>query len=244
MMSRLWSRTILLGVVAGVVVGLGGVATAATVANSSPAGASPHVRALRAQARQLYAPAALYWRSLTPAQSRRLTRASKRTADQIDTCQKPYQKQLFRNLRTGTRQYRVYRIYEDGGLMEQYQARVAVVEPELGIAAHHWSQMQLTNTPMRRFAHALGSELLTSIDTPRFHTCRFLHHLAAHHFSLRWATRSADGRRAARWMKILDTDDDHTSVFWKDIQSKRSMREGLLSKRQLGRLVNLPGELS
>lgn len=198
---------------------------------------------LRAQARELYKPAAVYYRSLTSAQKNALSHISKLIGNRIDACQRPYAKHLFRGIIVGTSRYKLYRIYEDGALMQEYQARVAAVEPELGLAARAWDHMSLTDSRMRAFAHAIGAELTTDLTTPRFHTCGFLHQLSRHHFSLSWAMGSANGKRAEIFMKDLTNDSDHTVRFWEYIQAKRILHLGLLSRAQLRNLANLPGEL-
>lgn len=200
-----------------------------------------HGLSLRAQARQLYAPAAAYERSTTSAQRARVNLAKAKDGRRIDACQAHY----LRRLGAGNK---LYSLYEHGTLMEQYQSAVAPVALQLTALAGSWARLQLTNRAMNALAHALAAELEASLTLPRFDACSFIRGIAAHHFSYAWARRSPAGRLAELYWTRLLTAGDRTGPFWKFVFASQPGKSApgakLFTKHRLRVLANLPGELS
>ena len=224
-----------------------GVSACPALAATATSSASP---ALRAQARELYAPVRTYERSTTRAQRSRSRSAAGRVGNATNACQRPYQKHLFRGLAHNKRRYKLYRLYENGGLMQTYQADVKPVATQLGTLSSSWAALSLRDRAMNEFVHAVGAEFHATLDAAPFNSWGFVKQIAAHHYSYAWAKQSSYGVQAARWWKQISQAGDRTSAFWRYIYPEvpggphpPNAGAHLFTKHELAVLPNLPGEL-
>ena len=207
--------------------------------------------ALQAQALELYAPVRGYERSTSSVQRSRSRSAAGRVGNVIDACQKPYQKHLFRGLvGSNNPRYKLYRLYENGALMQTYQADVKPVATQLETLASSWAALSLRDRAMNDFAHAVAAEFHATVDAAPFNSCGFVEQIATHHYSYAWAKQSSYGVQAARWWKQISQAGDRTSAFWRYVYPEvpggpqpRSAGAHLFTKHELTVLPNLPGEL-
>jgi hypothetical protein len=217
------------------------------LAETATSSAAP---ALRAQARELYAPVTTYEHSTSPAERSRSRSAAGRVGKVIDSCQRPYQKHLFRGLVVSNNpRYKLYRLYENGALMQTYQADVKPVATQLSMLASSWAALSLRDRAMNEFVHAVAAEFHATLDAAPFDSCGFVKQIAAHHFSYAWAKQSSDGMQAARWWKQIGQAGNRTSAFWHYVYPVFGAPEPpnagahLFTKHELTVLPNLPGEL-
>ena len=217
---------------------------------ASPALAGTSVsRALRTQARELYAPVSRYEHSTTAAQRARSRSAARHLSDVIDACDAPYRKRLDDQL-LSKRAAKLYMLFDHATLLQIYRVEVEPFATHLAKLAASWAALSLGNRAMNQFVHAVAAELRATLDAPPFHSCGFVKAIAAHHFSYSWARRSADGMQAARWWKQISRASDRTAPFWSyvyptGIGGPTSPKPGahLFTHAQLVTLANLPGEL-
>ena len=219
-----------------------GVGASPVLAGTSTSSVSPR---LRAQARELYAPVRTYEHSTTPAERARPRSAATRVGKLIDGCQAPYQKQLFQGLVGNNTRFKLYSLYENGTLLETYQADVKPVATQLAKLASSWAALSLRNRAMNESVHAIAAELRATLDAALFDSCGFVKGIAAHHFSYAWAKQSSYGVQAARWWKQISHAGDRASPFWHYVNPPALGALGLhlFTKKQLVVLANLPGEL-
>ena len=225
-----------------------GVGASPVLAGTSTSAVSPR---LRAQARGLYAAVRTYERSTTPSERARSRSAARRVGKVIDACQAPYQKQLFQGFVVGNNsRFKLYSLYENGTLLETYQADVNPVATQLATLAASWAALSLDNRAMNEFVHGLAAEFRATLDAAPFDSCGFVKAIAAHHFSYAWAEQSSYGVQAARWWKQISRA-AKASPFWSHFCLACSGRPPssepgahLFTKKQLVVLSNLPGELS
>ena len=224
-----------------------GIGASPVLAGTSSASVSP---ALRAQARELYAPVNAYEHSTTPAERARQRAASTRLGKVIDACQAPYAKRLTQGLTVGkSPRYELYMLWSHATLLQAYQTDVRPVATPLTQLAASWAALALRNRAMNEFVHAVAAEFRATLGTPPFDSCGFVKAIAAHHFSYGWAKRSADGLQAARWWKQISRAGDRTTAFWRYVYPTFGRPEPpnagahLFTKRELFVLPNLPGEL-
>jgi hypothetical protein len=217
-------------------------ALAATATSSTPA--------LRTQARELYAPVGAYEHATSRAQRSRSRAAAGRVGNAINACQRPYQRHLFRGLAHNKRRYKLYRLYENGGLMQTYQADVKPVAKQLETLSSSWAALPLRDRAMNEFVHAVAAEFHATLDAAPFDSCGFVKQIAAHHFSYAWAKQSSYGVQAERWWKQISQAGDRTGAFWRYVYPNvpagpqpPSAGAHLFTKHELTVLANLPGEL-
>jgi hypothetical protein len=217
------------------------------LAGTSTSSVSP---ALRAQARELYAPVNAYEHSTTPAERARPRAASMRVGKVIDACQAPYAKRLTQGLTVGkSPRYELYMLWSHATLLQTYQADVKPVATQLTQLAASWAALSLRTRVMDEFVHAVAAEFRATLGTPPFDSCGFVKAIAAHHFSYGWAKQSAYGVQAALWWKQISQAGDRTAAFWRYVYPNFGGPEPpnagahLFTKRELVVLPNLPGEL-
>ena len=197
---------------------------------------------LRAQARLLYAPVAVFERSFSKSLRARVNSSKIADGRRIDACQARY----LRRLQT-RRLQRVDGLYERASLMEQYQRAVAPVAGQLRTLSGAWTRLHLPNRPMNEFVHALANEFNASLDSPRQDACAFIKSIATHHFSYAWARSSHAGRLAERWWTTMRT--APAGPFWtfvgtSGLPGPPAPGAKLFTNHQLKILANLPGEIS
>jgi hypothetical protein len=141
---------------------------------------------LRAQTRELYAPARTYEHSTTPAQRARSGFAARRVGKVIDACDAPYLKRLL-----GRRAAKLDRLWNHATLLQTYQADVKAVSTQLTTLAASWAALTLRNRAMNEFVHAVAAEFRATLAVAPFDSCGFVNAVAAHHFSYAWAKRSS-----------------------------------------------------
>lgn len=209
--------------------------------------------ALIAQANALYQPVKAYEQSVTPAQTASANAAKTRVGRKINACDAPYRHQLFQ-VRAGTAKYRLYSLWNDVSSMQQVEATVSVIAPQLTTLTSSWTGLSLTNPAMSKFAHATAAELHAALNASPVDACAFVRAVAAHHFSYAWARRSTYGARASAWHKTTLKDANQASVFWKYVEPAtvyahtldvyRAGGPGwrLFTVTQTRALANLPGE--
>jgi hypothetical protein len=196
---------------------------------------------LGAQVRLLYAPVAVFERSLSKSLRGRVKSSQKADGRRLNACQAPY----LRRLQTRPLQ-RVDDLWQNAGLMEQYQSAVAPVASRLATLSGAWARLQLPKRPMNQFVHALADEFNASLDSPRQDACALLKRTAAHHFSYAWARKSHQGRLSERWWTTMRT--APAGPFWIFVGATGvpgpAPGAKLFTSRQLQVLANLPGEIS
>ena len=197
---------------------------------------------LRAQAGLLYAPVAVFERSLSKALRARINSAKRADGRRLNACQAPYLRRLqTRGLR------RVDGLYQHASLMEQYQSAVAPIASRLTTLSRAWTRLRLPNRPMNEFVHALADEFNASLDSRRQDACAFVKSIAAHHFSYTWARNSHASKLAERWWTTMVT--ARVEPFWTfvgatGLPGPPAPGAKLFTGHQLGVLANLPGEIS
>jgi hypothetical protein len=224
-----------------------GVGTSPVLAGTSTSSVSP---ALRAQARELYGPVKTYEHSTTPAERARSRSASTRVGKVIDACQAPYEKRLTQGF-TGSNspRYKLYMLWNHATLLQAYQGDVKLVATQLTTLTASWAALSLRNRAMNEFVHAVAAEFRATLGAPPFDSCGFVKGIAAHHFSYAWAKQSSYGVQAASWWKRISQAGDRTTAFWSYVYPNPGGPEPpdagahLFTKRELGVLPNLPGEL-
>ena len=197
---------------------------------------------LRAQARLLYAPVAVFERSFSRSLRARSKSAQTTVGHRLDACQAPF----LRRLMTRRRQ-RVDRLYENAALMEQYQSAVAPIARQLTTLSGAWTRLHLRTRPMNEFVHALADEFNASLDSPRQDACAFVKSIAAHRFSYAWARKSPAAKLAERWWRTMLT--APAEPFWTfvgatGVPGPPAPGANLFTNHQLLVLANLPGEAS
>jgi hypothetical protein len=193
----------------------------------------------RAQAQLLYAPVVAFNRSTTPAQRAQIHAASAALGSRINTCQRPYAKQLYGGLRVNTRRYQAIRFYQLGLTLETVQAAEAVAMPEIAAAQRSWATMQLGNPTVQTTARALAAEIEASLSAPKLNGCAFLHQLASHNFSLAWAQRTPYATTTNNFIRETDKPSAGVSLGYRYIL----LQKKLLTSNQWGGIVNFPGIL-
>jgi hypothetical protein len=190
------------------------------------------------QAREVYAPVATFYRSLTKAQRKQIKTAPKLDARRVDACQRPYQNKLFRS-RVGTARNKVYTIYEDVGLLQQIESVEAIAVPQFTAAEQKWAGMKLANGKLQGLAHAQAAELAASLDAPQVDACTFLIALAQHKFSLSWAKEQTAATTAVEFLAKVSHQSQASARG-----SNYIYKQHLLSRTQQIALVNFPGQVS
>jgi hypothetical protein len=197
---------------------------------------------LRAQAGLLYAPVAVFERSLSKSLRARINSSKTTDGRRLNACQAPY----LRRLQT-RRLQRVDGLYQNASLMEQYQSAVAPVASKLTTLSGAWTRLHLPNRPMNEFVHALADEFNASLDPPRQDACAFVKSIAAHHFSYAWARNSHAAKLAEHWWTTMRT--APAGPFWTfvgatGLPGPPAPGAKLFTSHQLEVLANLPGEIS
>lgn len=197
---------------------------------------------LRAQARLLYDPVAVFERSLSKSLRARINSSKTTDGRRLNACQAPY----LRRLQT-RRLQRVDGLYQHAALMEQYQSAVAPVASQLTTLSRAWARLHLPNRPMNKFVHALSGEFNASLDPPRQDACTFIKSIAAHHFSYAWARNSHASKLAEHWWTTMRT--APAGPFWtfvgaSGLPGPPAAGAKLFTNHQLKVLANLPGEIS
>jgi hypothetical protein len=197
---------------------------------------------LRAQARLLYAPVAVFARSLSKSLRARINSAKAIDGRRLNACQAPY----LRRLQT-RRLQSVDGLYQHAALMEQYQSAVAPVASQLTTLSGAWTRLRLPNRPMNEFVHALAHEFNASLDSPHQDACAFVKSIAAHHFSYAWARNSHADKLAEGWWTTMRT--APVGPFWTfvgaaGLPGQPAPGAKLFTSHQLKVLANLPGEIS
>lgn len=131
------------------------VAAFPVTAGASASSVSP---AVRAQARQLYAPASAYEHSTTTAQRARSRLDSRRVGRVIGACQAQYEKRLTTHPGNSAA-WKLYVLWNHATLLQVYQADVNPVAMQTKTLAASWAALSLRNGTMNEFVHALAAEL-------------------------------------------------------------------------------------
>jgi len=197
---------------------------------------------LRAQARLLYVPVAVFERSFSRSLRARSQSAKTTVGRRLDACQAPFLRRL-----QARRRRRVGGLYENAALMEQYQSAVAPVASQLATLSGAWTGLHLRTRPMNEFVHALADEFNASLDSPRQDACAFIKSIAAHHFSYAWARKLHAAKLAERWWRTMLT--APAGPFWTfvgatGVPGPPAPGAKLFTSHQLKVLANLPGEAS
>ncbi|HEY1565990.1 MAG TPA: hypothetical protein VGF68_03200 [Solirubrobacteraceae bacterium] len=203
----------------------------------------PAPGSLKAQALEVWAPAATFYDSLTPAEAMAITQASKLTGQRISACQAPY----LHHLDSGTVNSDIGKtdsIYQEATKMETMEAAVGIAAPKLRVATRTWAQLTLPNPIMQRFVRGLADQINASLDAPPINACQFVRQIAAHDYSLAWTQSSRDGRVATEWWSTVLRAGKRQGDFWPWLQNGAIAREHLLTAQQQQKLTAVPGEIS
>jgi hypothetical protein len=197
---------------------------------------------LRAQARLLYAPVAVFERSFSRSLRARSKAAATTVGRRLTACQAPFYADL-----QARRRRRVDGLYENAALMEQYQRAVAPIASQLATLSGAWTRLRLPKRPMNEFVHAMADEFNASLDSPRQDACAFVKSIAAHHFSYAWTRKSHAAKLAERWWRTMLT--APAEPFWTfvggtGVPGPPAPGAKLFTNHQLLVLANLPGEAS
>jgi hypothetical protein len=200
--------------------------------------------ALRAQARELYAPVRTYEHSTTPAERARSGSDARRVGKVISSCQAPYLKRL-----GGSRAAKLNMLWNHATLLQTYQADVKPVATQLTTLAASWAARSLRSQAMNEFVHAIAAEFQATLRAAPFDSCGFVKGIATHHFSYAWAKQSSYGVQAAHWWKQILQASSRTAPFWSFVgvsQPAGTSSPGakLFTTHELNVLANLPGEIS
>jgi hypothetical protein len=181
----------------------------------------------------------------------------------IDACQRPYQNRIslfdYADKNYNERK-ELAGLYDNATLMQDYEAYVAPVAPQLRQLATSWAALSVKNKTIDQVAHAVARELIATLDAPPMNGCAFVRAIAEHHYSYQWARHSAFGTEITRWWKQISTAGNEVGMFWQDVQLPTHGRPaenglpamrglpagpwaGLFTAKQLATMVNLPGEL-
>ena len=210
--------------------------------------------ALIAQANALYQPVKVYENSITAAQTASANAAKARVTKEVNACDAPYSHQLFL-VRVGTEKYKLYRLWDDVSLMQDYEVDVSAVAPQLRSLATSWLALSLKNPTMNQFAHAIAGELNATLNAAPMNTCAFVRAVAAHHFSYSWARSSSFAVEASTWQEQTLKDGNKASGFWRyvtpptlyantsDVAHAGGPGWRLFTQAQRSALANLPGEI-
>jgi hypothetical protein len=195
---------------------------------------------LRAQARLLYAPVAVFERSFSRSLRARSKSAKATVVRRLEACQAPFLRRL-----QARRWQRLDRLFQNAAAMEQSQSAVAPIASQLATLSGAWTRLRLPKRPMNEFVHALADEFNASLDSPRQDACAFIKSIAAHHFSYAWARKSHAAKLAERWWRTMRT--APAGPFWTfvgatGVPGPPAPGAKLFTNHQLLVLANLPGE--
>ncbi|HTU94243.1 MAG TPA: hypothetical protein VMF14_00300 [Solirubrobacteraceae bacterium] len=240
-----WAAASLLvvAIVAGAFLLLGPSHQGSAPANSTPASAAPARGSLKAQALELWGPAATFYASITPLKAKAIAQAPKLAGQRISACQAPY----LHHLDSGTVTSdiaKVNTIDQDAEEMEAMEAAVQVASPQLRVATRAWAQLTLANPTMQGFSRGLADQINASLNAPHIDACRFVRQIVAHGYSLAWTQASHDGRLATAWWATVLRAGKRQGMFWPWLQNGAIGREHLLTVEQQKKLTAMPGEIS
>jgi hypothetical protein len=192
----------------------------------------------RAQAREVYAPVATFYRSITKTQRKLMKGAAKQTGHHLDACQRPYLKRLMGG-RVGSTKGKIDTIYGHVTLLQTYESVESYAVPQLTVAMDSWAKMKLANGKLDGLAHAQADELAASLFLPRVDACAFITELAQNKFSLTWAKHSAWAKLSKTWLTKVERVSSPSARG-----SNYIYHQHLLSRNQQIALVNFPGMVS
>lgn len=168
-----------------------------------------------------------------------------RLGQRLDACDARYRHRLTEP--TSRRGEKLYGLWNYASLLQTYRVEVRPVAGQLRRLADAWAALSLRKRALNEFVHAMATELRATLDSKPLNTCVFVRRIAAHHFSYAWAQRSSWGVRAAHWWKQISRAGNRTGSFWRYVFASPGEQPppgaGLFTRRQLGVLGNLPGEL-
>lgn len=205
------------------------------------------------QAKALYQPVIAYARATTLSERARSGTAAERVGHLMNACDRPYEKQLFLNLVIGSknkamqRRDRLYLLWDRVTGLQNAEARIAPLAPELKQLVSTWAHLSLRNKVMTEFAHAVAAELNASLSAPAENGCAFVRGVAAHHFSYAWARSSPYGRLATHWWSEVMSAGDRAGAFWKFVSPPMPGHPGgagqhLFTPGERSAMGSLPGE--